>query len=1012
MEIVLKMNGKEIKPIQQKKERRKKIIKDGKPPQEERIIKRRRGRKRPEKIMNPKTGRVVNLTQFLKYSKGEFIWSKENKMLEYNGENINLEFAVYKGNLVQKDTLFYKRLGKDFMLKENKVIVPRENKKTINPISKRQIIIGGYTFNDLLKTGYVYSREDDKIYPPPTKNEKKTFKIKSGIDDRWAPVINYSKNVFNDNGWATLELYIEGELAGVPILASDERKVRDLIYGSSISGWDYEINNYILENGKMPKKVVVKAVKTVYNPAIKYRIGPSLLLKDGQCVENAFRKLMEQGYKTITRHFDEIIWTDYTEGVFEDDFELLSKVMCCKINIYTPIQKEPMIRVGQYNKGRTTTVRLMYNNNHIELYIDPKKKETREFNEEFLNQKYLEDLKAGLVLYSKGKYPEVYYYETFDMKYIKFCDDYSGILEMLENNPKIKDIKRTHVNIDAIKTIPKHGIHFNSPDVISNKYYHYDIKKAYLNYYKMPEYKALPCDLDICINAEKMTRDEMTEIVNKHEGFLLLEMECLWFGSIIERWVSLQYVRHYLKNRENDHFIPKQLLLSSNTVDSLNFGNCDYRVIIGMMTKKTQKWYIPTTDPVYANTLMYDKHVDISEDNMYVCSYKFDRTNTKGYMPHIAGYIQNATECQLEKMYIDNKMTKSEIRRVNVDSIISTRKLKYDKDIFHSDKDICITQYDYEIEYPEVIECMKVGNYYDDILFNKQYVVVKGPPGTGKSYMLRNIYSSMSNSKILVPTHELKREYQDTNVQTIQSFISRVMNMDFAEYMSIDTLLIDEYSMITEEMIQQLKTNLRKGTKIFLFGDMKQLKNNHGQPIDDTTFHHHQLTKNYRQKSPEFQEKINECLLNGEYKFTKKQKISLRYALQNKIMILSSNHEYIDYVNDMAIEKMKLTENVPVRIYKTANGFRASEIDYIINYNEIEQDYMFKSGRTMNREIFHNLGNKFAFAVTYHTIQGKTIYNPDKLCISTRNLFDDSMLYVGVSRVQEESQLYVIEKSK
>jgi hypothetical protein len=50
---------------------------------------------------------------------------------------------------------------------------------------------------------------------------------------------------------------------------------------------------------------------------------------------------------------------------------------------------------------------------------------------------------------------------------------------------------------------------------------------------------------------------------------------------------------------------------------------------------------------------------------------------------------------------------------------------------------------------------------------------------------------------------------------------------------------------------------------------------------------------------------------------------------------------------------------------------------------------------------------RLAYAITFHKIQGDTIEGK-KIMISTKNLFDSQMFYVGITRARKASQIYLI----
>jgi hypothetical protein len=460
------------------------------------------------------------------------------------------------------------------------------------------------------------------------------------------------------------------------------------------------------------------------------------------------------------------------------------------------------------------------------------------------------------------------------------------------------------------------------------------------------------------------------------------------------------------------------MMLSSKTVDKLNldFSIVDkkYQSMYGLMCRHKKVNNIVTTCPILAKS--YNKQITEFHKNsglysqikkqIYIVRDEQEHTSNKYYFPHIVAYAQHATEIEIEKAILDNKLSIDCIRSIFVDCIYTNKKLNLNE-FFTSEKKCGSPKDTYINNYTTPIELSKKSDYYDDVLF-KDRLIINGNPGTGKSYLLKQVYDAYSNPMILLPNYELFNNFDDKEskdvIQNFDILMKKTENNIINQY---NIILCDEYGMLS---LETMKKYIDTKKTIYLSGDLAQLKNIRGTTITPENFNseQHVLTKNYRQNDIEFQLKIEECRISNEYIFSKKQKITLNHALRNGITILSSTHTEIDKINEYAITKLNLTKKIPCRFYKTTDDFNASQMDYILNYDNDETHYSFESGITLDRKIFHR-DHKFAFAVTYHTYQGKTVHPPKKICISTNNLFDHAMLYVGVSRVTEEAQLYCLQ---
>lgn len=130
-------------------------------------------------------------------------------------------------------------------------------------------------------------------------------------------------------------------------------------------------------------------------------------------------------------------------------------------------------------------------------------------------------------------------------------------------------------------------------------------------------------------------------------------------------------------------------------------------------------------------------------------------------------------------------------------------------------------------------------------------VVVSGPPGSGKTTMIKHIAEMFSKCLVLAPTGSAaERIQQSSGLQA--HVISKVeFSADMLAYFRGSVVIIDECSMVSTETFLRIMVFLHP-EKIVVFGDHNQLPCCKGEPVLNTLMHFrgvdiHILRMNHRQ---------------------------------------------------------------------------------------------------------------------------------------------------------------------
>ena len=385
------------------------------------------------------------------------------------------------------------------------------------------------------------------------------------------------------------------------------------------------------------------------------------------------------------------------------------------------------------------------------------------------------------------------------------------------------------------------------------------------------------------------------------------------------------------------------------------------------------------------------------------------------YYPHVAGYVQSYTEIRMEQMVLDLKLKPHNIKRVWVDGIyikvnsydVKSLEQKYPEwHVGLVSPQHEIFEFESELKY-QCVEPVYFSNTYENRLdpLSRSKIIVKGVGGTGKSYLLRQLYSQCPNALLLVPTNELKKRFEGTNVETID-----MVKVRSHLYQKYSTILMDEYGIISQETLDKLIDKINPDLLV-LGGDEGQLRLIKGTPINESNFDILVLEKIFRQYDPEFQRKLNRLRKTGKFEFN--QKVDSKTAINKKYIILSATIKERDRLNKLgfALNESKDNQGIkvgsPVRFYKTTKNYNAGETGVITS---IDTNVTIKKKNDIEVKISVDQFKKYhklAYSMTYHCVQGKTVSDKN-IAINTTDLFDKQMKYVGCSRVVREDQLFLL----
>ena len=800
-----------------------------------------------------------------------------------------------------------------------------------------------------------------------------------------------------------------------------------IVEDSDIKQFYYKFSNinqlrYDLENlehevyeGQIHSFILLKGHKSNFGPSYDGTVN---------CIIELIDKHIEVN-KIKTKIDINDLYNEFEYGVFEDDLPELSKRLNIIINVETLTNK---IQYNETTNKKNKQLNIFIHNNHaLEQNTSKKSKFINDVSNDSLNDymnKYIDYKSIQNIITSDNA---IVFIKTNDIEYrLKYINNidleqencitdkqyyFNKCFKYFSKKPH--NINSNDINIDIIKQIKSITINF-SKSFQTKDCEIIDINSAYNNF------GILPTDLSYFYDATNFTTDDHNKLLLK-EGFGLIDT--LKIGDItIGGWRGINMIRHII-NKYKFPIKVKQYMISSNTTtfDIKKFMELDnyqkrrWHNVLGKMQSTTKTISTYSTDPIIGGNLKYTN----GKYALYETAEKKDFIG-KNFYPHICGYVHEYTNIKMLDKYVQLKKLKIDVYRGWVDGLYFDKSKKYliPNEQNWSFEDTTFKPMDF-VETIQKIKDEPLTNFSREININSEkFTAYIGGAGYGKSHKLKEIYrQNPSNTLILTPTVLLKKSYYASNVQTFQKFIyPHKKDYGFDKY---KILLIDEYTMVTPNDFNKILQVAKNLTHCYVFGDTAQLLNIEHTTIDLTNFKIIELTTNYRQLCPIFQENLNITRKNGDISYIK-QYINVKDAIKDNKFILSPTNKEINRINNIGFElnENKLQHgwkvNTPVVFEDERKDFCNGESGII---TKIDDEFLYIQKNNEDKLILlkHSQSNliKLYYSTTYHKCQGQTIKNKD-IVINTKDFskFSKSdmirMLYVAASRVKNIKQLYVL----
>ena len=882
--------------------------------------------------------------------------------------------------------------------------------------------------------------------------------------------VSFLKEILTDFNKQTFIDMTSGKYGKILIIGRDFKNRSKDIFKLDSENKDFKrfkmsVQHYIYGWLKKLRHMIYKkrAAGEEYSPIITYidvKFQANLLSEFGvlyhnidefkNCVIKLYKEHMESQGKP-DENIDEM-FDKFKDGFFQVDFEYLARKINAKIHVSSPLSKTVY---GAQSKGKNLYVSI--NNNHATLSKTKEKKIKKEeiwvddIDHYVKDVIYNPDENGNIVNYQKGVMLRTdkkiyknkiykFYNENYDNGFKEFSAqgiDFSFYSEtgyfkklFLRRNCNLQEIDKTesNKNLDAIKSISQHGIHFTIDETLNHKenrkgnYYTYDLKKAYTNFHTWRIYEGIPTDLDSCVNSNawQHQRDDIL----KYTGFCLIEYVDIYNKQKIERWVSIPYVKMLI--RQNRLFSFKYALISRNRVnlDLTDFDNADKREwhkVLGSLNVEFKKESFCTTDPLIAYAGLGAQKNLVKSQDTEIMLYHVEKILDKPgnyYYPHVSSYIQFYTEIMLEELAFAATNKGGKIISVWVDEItVDVDMTEYlnsmsAMDHFHTDKISKVQLTGNECTYRTPVEPQKYSKKFNTMMQDKgNYMAFFGEGGTGKTHMIKEL-QEQTPMTILTPTHEAGQLYANLNIgyRTVAGFIIETQKTNKKIH---ELIVMDEGGMNEKSDGYCVHNNTTKG--VITVGDKYQLPPVKGESFIDNLppgYNITELTKNYRQiDDVDFARKLSILRMN-QYTDEKFGTIideseAVRLGKTGGIIACHTN-ERVNHFNLLCNDGPEFKEGSRVRFNENRLklGYHKGLLGIIKKSENLLLVITKKNTYELSKVIEHI---ELAYGMTVHKLQGKTLDQP--LIYDDRRPMCKNIKYVAYSRVVKESNLYIIKST-
>lgn len=431
----------------------------------------------------------------------------------------------------------------------------------------------------------------------------------------------------------------------------------------------------------------------------------------------------------------------------------------------------------------------------------------------------------------------------------------------------------------------------------------------------------------------------------------------------------------------------------------------------------SQTKYTIKSDKTIIQKLAIDynyEYYDIPETDTAFINVAFDKKEIKSY-PHVCAYMLSYARIRQFKQLFT--IPTEHIRGIIADDIILDAEYQtvlynthsYEKFNNETSKKL-VEKANCQIPAKQLLSSYSYYvNYHDtdeidiELLKNISHkrIHAYGGPGNGKSSYYLRIADIFNKLVYVTDNHrqlQSKNEEYDVDTETIQ----RLIDSPFQNYTDIRTILLDEYSKITNDQIKKL-LNKYPNNQLIVCGDKLQLPPCDGKQYDfftDDSFHHIHFETNYRFQDDDLRKlasdmrNVLESKIKNSFKIMKCRSLMNTYPkisladITDDHVILTSKNEKID-----AITEKLLRLKPKYMVKKTTKDHKLLAGQIVTTYPEEYKNYV-----------------KLQHAFTIHSYQGETLSDKQKLVIDMADHFDAHMLYVQITRCKHNTQIFILEE--